>query len=176
MRYLQDCPHSAHERGFVISVFRSWPSWLFARLEQLVMDCDPHLYAHIKLVLQKEGEKMKCACWPALAGTSVSHCCSTSLFLPFQPQRLTHSCFSSSQTALSFFECEIPFSAANFCHLVSGLGLGRGFARGRSVVGGGSCAAGPSGDGCVGSVKRVLRRDWTPSRAVDWRYDSRSSL
>lgn len=106
----------------------------------------------------------------------MSHCSSSSLFFPFHPHRLTHSCFSSSQIAFSFFLCEIPFSFANFSHFVKGFGLGNGLARGSCVIGGGSAATGPFEDGVEGREKSALRRAWTPSRALDWRYVSRSSL
>lgn len=113
---------------------------------------------------------------PALDGTSVSHCPSSSLFFPFHPHRLTHSCFSSSQTAFSLFRCETPFSCANFSHFVKGFGFGNGLARGSCITGGGSFATGPSGDGAEGRANSALRRAWTPSRALDWRYASRFSL
>ena len=99
----------------------------------------------------------------------MSHCSSSSLFFPFHPHRLTHSCFSSSHTAFSLFWCEIPFSFANFSHFVKGFGLGNGLARGSCVVGGGSLAIGPSGDGVDGRANSALRRPWMPSRALDWR-------
>lgn len=113
---------------------------------------------------------------PAFAGTSVSHCTSLSLFAPFQPQRLTHSCFSSSHTVLSFRFFWIPFAFANCSHLVGGFGLGRGLARGSCVVGGGRCANGPSSVEVVGREKSEAMRVCTPSRAVDMRYSSRSAL
>ena len=54
--------------------------------------------------------------------------------------------------------------------------MGRGLVRGRWVVGGGSWARGPSGEERVGRLKSAPRSSWMPSRAVDWRYDSRSWL
>lgn len=106
----------------------------------------------------------------------MSHCVSSFLLTPFQPQRSTHSCFSSSQIFFSFRVFWIPFAFANCSHLVGGLGFGSGFARGRSVVGVGSCARGPSADDVVGREKREAMRVWTPSRAVDIRYSSMSAL
>jgi hypothetical protein len=113
---------------------------------------------------------------PALAGTSVIHCSSSRLFLPSLPHLLTHSCFSSSQTFFprTFF-C-MPLAAAKRSHFVGGLGLGRGFSLGRGVVGGGSCARGPSAEGSVGRAKSVAMRDCTLSRAVVMRCSSRLDL
>lgn len=47
--------------------------------------------------------------------------------------------------------------------------MGSGFVLGNCVVGGGSCASGPSGDDVVGSEKRAAMSVCTPSRAVDMR-------
>lgn len=44
------------------------------------------------------------------------------------------------------------------------------------MVGGGSCASGPSGEGCVGRVKSAARRVCAPSRASDCKWASRSAL
>ena len=57
-----------------------------------------------------------------------------------------------------------------------GFGFGSGLARGSRVVGGGSCARGPSSDDTVGREKRVAIRVCAPSRAVDMRYSSSSAL
>jgi hypothetical protein len=45
----------------------------------------------------------------------------------------------------------MPLAAAKRSHFVGGFGFGNGFVRGSWVVGGGSWARGPSGDGRVGS-------------------------
>lgn len=113
---------------------------------------------------------------PALAGTSVNHWSSSSLFFPCLPHLFTQSCFSSSQIFLSFTECWIPLAEANLSHFVCGFGFGSGFARGRSYVGAGSFATGPSGEDCIGREKRAARRAWIPSRAVDCRCSSRVAL
>jgi hypothetical protein len=56
--------------------------------------------------------------------------------------------------------CELmPFARAKRSHCVGGLGLGRGLARGSCVIGGGSRASGPSGEGRVGRLKSAARRN-----------------
>ena len=84
--------------------------------------------------------------------TSWIHCSSASLFFPPRPHLRTHSCLSSSHTSRSRVLWLMPFSLANRSHLVSGLGFGRGFSRGRSVVGAGGRKTGPSGVECVWSA------------------------
>lgn len=106
----------------------------------------------------------------------MSHCTSLSLLAPFQPHRSTHSCLSSFHSFLSFRVWLIPFAFANFSHFVSGLGLGRGLARGRGVVGAGSWATGPSSEEVVGREKSDAMSAWAPSRATEVRYSSRSAL
>jgi hypothetical protein len=54
----------------------------------------------------------------AFALTSVSHCVSVSLFLASRPQRLTQSCFSSSQIFRSRLTFWIPFADAKRSHFV----------------------------------------------------------
>jgi hypothetical protein len=63
-------------------------------------------------------------------------------------------------------------AAAKRSHFVGGLGFGSGFARGSWVVGGGSCANGPSGEERVGREKRVASKACVPVVATDSRYSS----
>lgn len=70
----------------------------------------------------------------------------------------------------------MPFAAAKRSHFVGGLGFGSGLARGSCVVGAGSWASEPSGDGWVGRAWRAAINAWMPSRAVDFRYSSRFDL
>ena len=95
---------------------------------------------------------------PAFALTSCNHWSSPSLFFPPRPHRLTNSCFSSSHTSRSRVLWLIPFSAANRSHFVGGFGLGRGFSRGNSVVGGGGRKTGPTDVVCVGKPNKLPRR------------------
>jgi len=48
-----------------------------------------------------------------------------------------NTCRISSQVAFGLGVFLIPFSIANFCHLVSGLGVGNGFSRGKLYLGSG---------------------------------------
>lgn len=97
---------------------------------------------------------------PSPALTSWIHWSSFSLFFPSRPHRATHSPRSSSHSCFSLFLWLIPFSLAKRSHLVSGLGLGRGFSRGSNVVGVGRRAVGPDGVEWVGSEKSEERREW----------------
>lgn len=51
-------------------------------------------------------------------------------------------------------------TCANFCHLVSGLGLGMGFSRGRAVLGAGRYASLPPCTASLGSANSWLTRAW----------------
>jgi hypothetical protein len=60
--------------------------------------------------------------------------------------------------------------------LVSTFGLGRGFSRGRIVVGLGSVATGPWAEDEVGREKRVERRDWVEVSVRERRWGLRFEL
>mmetsp|Transcript_5801 Transcript_5801/g.18453 ORF Transcript_5801/g.18453 Transcript_5801/m.18453 type:complete len:201 (-) Transcript_5801:119-721(-) len=80
------------------------------------------------------------------------------------PHAGRHSWASSSHTMRSLFLALMPRSWANFCHLVSGLGLGTGFSRGSRSVGSGSLATGPQAEDSVGRSKTRLMSSWMASR------------
>lgn len=77
---------------------------------------------------------------------------------------------------MSFFFLLIPFSLANFSHLVSGRGPGGLRRRGSTVVGSGSLATMLSSTRSVGSSQMALTKSWVFSRVSAVRYSSLLSL
>jgi len=70
----------------------------------------------------------------------------------------------------------MPFSLANFSHLVRGRGPGGFLRRGNTVVGSGSLATMLSSTRSVGSSQMALTRSWVFSRVRAVRYSSLLSL